>query len=100
MSLAKADRERLALHGWAYTLGIVLCFLLFAGALLLARAGGQAIGWGFQLQSPLLIGALAYLFFVLGLPQSGTVSFGARWMGAGQSLTQKSALSSPFSPCG
>ena len=96
MSLAKADRERLALHGWAYTLGIVLCFLLFAGALLLARAGGQAIGWGFQLQSPLLIGALAYLFFVLGLTLSGTVSFGARWMGAGQSLTQKSGLSGSF----
>ena len=96
MSLAKADRERLALHGWAYTLGIVLCFLLFAGVLLLARAGGQAIGWGFQLQSPLLIGALAYLFFVLGLTLSGTLSFGARWMGAGQSLTQKSGLSGSF----
>src|SRR5690625_4521640 len=67
MSLAKADRERLALHGWAYTLGIVLCFLLFAGALLLARAGGQAIGWGFQLHSPLLIGSAACPFFVVCL---------------------------------
>lgn len=96
MGLARADRERLVLHGWAYTLGIVLCFLLFAGALLLARAGGQAIGWGFQLQSPLLIGALAYLFFVLGLTLSGTLSFGTRWMGAGQSLTQRSGLSGSF----
>jgi thiol:disulfide interchange protein len=96
MSLAKADRERLPLHGWAYTLGIVLCFLFFAGILLLARAGGQAIGWGFQLQSPLLIATLAYLFFVLGLSLSGTLQIGTRWMGAGQSLTQKSGLSGSF----
>ncbi|MDQ2078231.1 protein-disulfide reductase DsbD [Marinimicrobium sp. ABcell2] len=96
MSLAKADRERLPLHGWAYTAGIVLCFLIFAGVLLLARAGGQAIGWGFQLQSPLLIAALAYLFFVLGLSLSGTLQIGTRWMGAGQNLTQKSGLSGSF----
>lgn len=96
MSLAQADRERLPLHGWVYTAGIVLCFVIFAGALLLARAGGEAIGWGFQLQSPLLIAALTYLFFVMGLSLSGMLNIGTRWMGAGQSLTQKSGLSGSF----
>jgi thiol:disulfide interchange protein len=96
MSLAQADRERLPLHGWVYTAGIVLCFVGFAGALLLARAGGEAIGWGFQLQSPLLIAALTYLFFVMGLSMSGMINIGTRWMGAGQSLTQKSGLSGSF----
>ena len=96
MSLAQADRARLPLHGWIYTAGIVLSFVAFAGALLLARAGGEAIGWGFQLQSPLLIAALAYLFFVMGLSMSGMINIGTRWMGAGQSLTQKSGLSGSF----
>lgn len=96
MSLAQADRERLPMHGWVYTAGIVLCFVGFAGALLLARAGGEAIGWGFQLQSPLLIAALTYLFFVMGLSMSGMINIGTRWMGAGQSLTQKSGLSGSF----
>ena len=96
MSLAQADRERLPIHGWVYTAGIVLCFVGFAGALLLARAGGEAIGWGFQLQSPLLIAALTYLFFVMGLSMSGMINIGTRWMGAGQSLTQKSGLSGSF----
>src|SRR5690554_405297 len=64
--------------------------------LLLMRAGGEAIGWGFQLQSPLLIAALAYLFFVLGLSMSGLLNIGTRWMNAGQSLTQKSGLGGSF----
>ena len=96
MSLAQADRARLPLHGWAYTAGIVVCFVAFAGVLLLMRAGGEAIGWGFQLQSPLLIAALAYLFFVLGLSMSGVLNIGTRWMNAGQSLTQKSGLGGSF----
>ena len=96
MSLAAADRSRLAIHGWVYTLGIVVCFVAFAVALLLARKGGEAIGWGFQLQSPGLIAALAYLFFVMGLSMSGLINVGSSLMGAGQNLTQKSGLSGSF----
>ncbi|WP_052417595.1 protein-disulfide reductase DsbD family protein [Cellvibrio mixtus] len=96
MSLAAADRARLAIHGWVYTLGIVACFVGFAVALLIARKGGEAIGWGFQLQSPGLIAALAYLFFVMGLSMSGLVNVGTSLMGAGQGLTQKSGLSGSF----
>jgi thiol:disulfide interchange protein len=96
MSLAAADRTRLAIHGWVYTLGIMVCFVGFAVALLLARKGGEAIGWGFQLQSPGLIAALAYLFFVMGLSMSGVINVGSSWMGAGQNMTQKSGLSGSF----
>lgn len=96
MSLVQADSQRLRLHGWAYTLGIMVCFVGFASILLIAKRGGEAIGWGFQLQSPGLITALAYLFFVMGLSMSGLIQIGSRWMGAGQSLTQKSGLGSSF----
>lgn len=96
MSLAQADSERLPLHGWVYTAGIVLSFVVFAAALLVARMGGEAIGWGFQLQSPLLITGLVYLFFIMGLSLSGLIHLGTRWMGAGQHLTQKSGLSGSF----
>ncbi|WP_111641216.1 protein-disulfide reductase DsbD family protein [Marinimicrobium alkaliphilum] len=96
LSLAQADRARLPLHGWAYTAGVVASFVAIAVALLVARAGGEAVGWGFQLQSPLLIAGLAYLFFVLGLSLSGLLHLGTRLMGAGQSLTQRSGLSGSF----
>src|SRR5699024_7279159 len=43
-------------HGLAYTAGIVLSFAAVAGVLLALRAGGEAIGWGFQLQSPWVVG--------------------------------------------
>ncbi|UTF61504.1 protein-disulfide reductase DsbD [Gilvimarinus sp. DA14] len=96
LSLASAHRERLKLHGWAYTGGIVLSFAAFASALMLARAGGEAIGWGFQLQSPMLIAALVYLFLAMGLALSGLLNIGAGSMGIGQGLAQKSGLSGSF----
>ena len=96
MSLVQADSARLRLHGWAYTLGIVVCFVGFASMLLIAKSGGESIGWGFQLQSPGLVTALAYLFFVMGLSMSGAIQIGTRWMGTGQSLTQKPGLKGSF----
>ena len=83
-------------HGWAYTAGAVAAFLIVAGAMLIARAGGQAVGWGFQLQSPVLVGLLAYLFFVMGLSLSGLANFGTNLMGIGQGLTTRKGLKGSF----
>lgn len=83
-------------HALAYTAGVVLSCGAVAAVLLTLRAGGQAIGWGFQLQSPVFVGALAYLMFALGLSMSGAVEFGTRLMGLGQSLTQGSGYGSSF----
>jgi thiol:disulfide interchange protein/DsbC/DsbD-like thiol-disulfide interchange protein len=55
------------LHGLAYTGGVVAGFLAIAGTLLLLRAGGSEIGWGFQLQNPLVVLGLAFLLFLIGL---------------------------------
>src|SRR5690606_26347283 len=73
-----------------------VCFGAFALVLLAARAGGEAIGWGFQLQSPLVISALVYLFLLMGLSLSGVITFGTRLMGVGQNLTQKGGLTGSF----
>lgn len=96
MSLTQADPQRLTSHGWSYTAGVLLSFLALAGTLLAARAGGEAIGWGFQLQSPLLITALIYLFVVMALALAGNIQIGQRWMGAGESLTSKHGLQGSF----
>jgi thiol:disulfide interchange protein len=96
MHLAGSDKQHLTSHGWIYTLGIVISFIGFAAILLLARKGGEAIGWGFQLQSPGLIAALAYLFFVMGLSLSGLLNIGSSLMGTGQSLASKSGYSGSF----
>ncbi|WP_308363873.1 MULTISPECIES: protein-disulfide reductase DsbD [unclassified Microbulbifer] len=83
-------------HGWSYSAGVVLSFVLIAALMLALRAGGQAVGWGFQLQSPVLIAALAYLFFAMGLGLSGVAEFGGRLMGLGGSLGTSRGLGGSF----
>lgn len=79
-------------HGLAYTAGVISTFLAIAIVLIILRAGGEALGWGFQLQSPLFITFLVYLFFVMGLSFSGFYEAGARLMNVGQSVTSGHGL--------
>ncbi len=67
----RPDRRALAAGGVAYSLGVVLSFLALAALLLALRAGGEQLGWGFQLQSPPFVAALAALFTLIGLNLAG-----------------------------
>ena len=58
-------------HGLAYTAGVVLSFVLIAAILIALKAGGSQIGWGFQLQNPYVVGALALLLLTIGLNMAG-----------------------------
>jgi thiol:disulfide interchange protein DsbD len=57
--------------GLAYTLGVLASFLVIAGILIALRESGEAIGWGYQMQSPAFSGFLIYLLFLVGLNLSG-----------------------------
>ena len=81
----------------AYTLGILACFTVLAGVLYALRAGGADIGWGFQLQSPLMVAILAFILFALGLSLSGILTIGASLTRVGGSrLLQRTGLSGSF----
>jgi len=69
--------------GFAFTAGVLTTFLALAAVLLILRAGGQAIGWGFQLQSPGVIAGLSLLMLAVGLNLSGVFHVGASLQGAG-----------------
>lgn len=58
-------------QGISYGAGAVLTFVMLAGVLLALRSAGHALGWGFQLQQPVFVAALALLMFVIGLNLSG-----------------------------
>ncbi len=62
--------------GLAYTAGVVLSFLTLGGLMLALRAAGAQLGWGFQLQSPAVVAALAALFTLIGLNLAGVFAFG------------------------
>ncbi len=70
------DQRNQRLSGVFYTLGVLLSFLALGGLMLGLRAAGEQLGWGFQLQSPMVVAALAVLFTVLGLNLSGLFEFG------------------------
>jgi thiol:disulfide interchange protein/DsbC/DsbD-like thiol-disulfide interchange protein len=69
------DRRTLRLGGLAYTAGVLLSFLALGLALLGLRSAGESLGWGFQLQSPAMVAALAALFTVIALNLAGLFEF-------------------------
>jgi len=88
-----ASRRR---HGLAYTAGVLVSFALVAGALLALRAGGEQLGWGFQLQSPVFVTLLAFVLFTFALSLSGVLVLSARLAGVGQSLAGRAGYAGSF----
>ncbi|BDU54093.1 thiol:disulfide interchange protein [Limnohabitans sp. INBF002] len=62
--------------GLAYTAGVVLSFLALGAGVLALRAAGEQLGWGFQLQSPVVVSVLAALFTLIALNLLGLFEFG------------------------
>lgn len=67
--------------GLSYTGGVMITFMGLAGAVLALRAAGEGVGWGFQLQSPIVVAALIYILFAVGLNLSGVFTLGGGLMG-------------------
>ena len=86
-----AARQRVR-QGIAYTAGVLLFFAALAGLLLALRAGGAAIGWGFQLQYPPFVALMASVFFVIGLSLAGAVNLGAGLMALGSGDSRRGHL--------
>lgn len=96
LSMARGTHHDRHVHSWLYAAGVIVSFIL-AGALLFAlQRAGHAIGWGFQLQSPGFVIALAYLFIAMGLSLSGVVAFGGSFMNAGSGLADRGGLAGSF----
>ncbi len=70
-------------EGVAFLLGVVATFLVLAGLLIAARAAGQAVGWGFHLQSPIVVAVLALVMLGAGLNLSGVFEVGTSLQGVG-----------------
>ncbi|MCE7873408.1 thiol:disulfide interchange protein [bacterium CPR1] len=84
------------MHGLVFTLGVLVSFWALTAALLAVKAGGAKVGWGFQLQEPGIVIALAVLFFALGLNFLGVFEIGLTLTRLGDVAEQKSGLSGAF----
>jgi len=91
----KNRAERVA-TGFAYTAGVVLSFLALGALLLGLRATGEQLGWGFQLQNPAVVAALAVLFTLVGLNLAGLFEFGNFLPGRVANLQSKNPTGNAF----
>jgi thiol:disulfide interchange protein DsbD len=88
------DTREIRSESMAYGAGVVLSFAALGTAVLSLRAGGQAIGWGFQLQEPAVVAGFALLIFAIGLNLSGV--FEIPGIGAGDALARRGGPAGAF----
>ena len=82
--------------GAAYTAGVVLSFVALGAVLLGLRAAGEQLGWGFHLQNPAVVAALAVLFTLIGLNLAGLFEFGNLLPGRVATLQAKNPTINAF----
>ena len=90
------SQTQIRLQGWVYTLGVLASFTFLAVLLIVLKAGGAQIGWGFQFQSPIFVLAVAYLMFAVGLSLSGVFFLGGSIAGVGSSLADRGGYRGSF----
>lgn len=90
------SRARARSHALWYALGVLAAFAAVGALVLALRAGGQALGWGFQLQQPWFVAALVYLMFAVGLSLSGVFTLGGGFGNVGQRLASKTGPAGDF----
>ncbi len=83
-------------HGVVFTIGVLITFWLLAGILIALRAGGEQLGWGFQLQSSVFIVILSAIIFLFGLSLFGVFEIGTSLMSVGGKMDQGSGFAGSF----
>jgi len=76
---SEGSREKMIQHGLSFSVGVLVTFLSIAGLLLLIKSGGESIGWGYQLQSPLIVTLLIYLFVAIGITFMSNLVLGGQF---------------------
>ncbi len=77
------DKKHILSHGIFFTVGVVASFLVLASLLLILREGGEQLGWGFQLQSPLFLIILSVLLTLFSMSLFGVFEIGTSAAGLG-----------------
>lgn len=62
-------------HNFFYTLGVLSTFSALGIAITLLKLGGETIGWGFQLQSPIFVASMIIFLLVFTLNMFGLFEF-------------------------
>lgn len=86
------EPRKIKMHGLAFSAGVIGSFWVFAVTLLILRAGGEQLGWGFQLQSPTFVALMIFIFLGLGLLFLSDLALGSSL----QQIAGKARLSTTY----
>ena len=76
VSMGGNSPRKIRNHALVFTFGVIASFMLIALAIVLLKQAGNFVGWGFQLQSPLIVGLLSLVMVFISLVLITDNSFG------------------------
>ena len=76
VSMGGSSPRKIRNHALVFTVGIIASFMLIALTIVLLKQAGNFVGWGFQLQSPLIVGLLSLVMVFISLVLITDNSFG------------------------
>ena len=76
VSMGGSSPEKIRNHALVFTFGVIASFMMIASAIVLLKQAGNYVGWGFQLQSPLIVGLLSMVMVFISLVLITENSFG------------------------
>ena len=76
VSMGGSSQRKIRNHALVFTVGVIASFMLIALTIVLLKQAGNFVGWGFQLQSPLIVGLLSLVMVFISLVLITDNSFG------------------------
>ena len=67
ISMGGSSNTKIRLHALNFCLGVIISFISIALLIVALQKTGNIVGWGFQLQSPLIVSSLCILMLIIGL---------------------------------
>lgn len=94
LALVNANTAKARVEGASYAAGVLATFTALGVVIVLLRQSGAILGWGFQLQEPLVVAGFALLMFAIGLNLSGV--FVLEPVTTGNTLASKGGAAGAF----
>lgn len=76
VSMGGSSPRKIRNHALVFTVGVIASFMFIALTIVLLKQAGNFVGWGFQLQSPLIVGLLSLVMVFISLVLITDNSFG------------------------
>ena len=96
VSMGGDDNSKIRNHALSFVGGVMSTFVSIATALIIIRSSGSMIGWGYQLQSPVVVGILTLIMLGIGLILLTNINFAAGLTTLGSSVQSRNDYSGSF----